>query len=88
MRYLLKMIFNVAIGEEDNDGNGPVAKRLETINDEQAAVIREYLDALPHVSKSFFGAYRIGTVEELPATKFEEVIARFKKAAGARNVDR
>lgn len=23
MRYLLKMIFNVAIGEDDNDGNGP-----------------------------------------------------------------
>lgn len=24
MRYLLKMIFNVAVGEEDNDGNGAV----------------------------------------------------------------
>jgi hypothetical protein len=24
MRYLLKMIFNVAIGEDDNDGNGNV----------------------------------------------------------------
>jgi ERF superfamily protein len=23
MRYLLKMIFNIAIGEDDNDGNGP-----------------------------------------------------------------
>lgn len=32
MRYLLKMIFNVAIGEDDNDGNvnsGPVMENLE-----------------------------------------------------------
>ena len=31
MRYLLKLIFNVAIGEEDNDGNGPEPDLSEVI---------------------------------------------------------
>jgi len=30
MRYLLKFIFNIAIGEEDSDGNGPAPEWLET----------------------------------------------------------
>jgi hypothetical protein len=84
MRYLLKMIFNVAIGEDDNDGNGPVSKALATITDEQAATIREYLEAMPDIAKSFLGAYRIGSVEELPAAKFAEAVARFKKASANR----
>ena len=87
MRYLLKMIFNVAIGEDDNDGNGPVAKALATITEDQAATIREYLEAMPDVERSFLGAYRISKPEELPAAKFAEAVARFKKAAGARNAD-
>ena len=29
MRYLLKMIFNVAIGEDDRDGNGPPIKEVK-----------------------------------------------------------
>lgn len=27
MRYLLKMIFNVAVGEDDQDGNGPIQRQ-------------------------------------------------------------
>jgi hypothetical protein len=86
MRYLLKMIFNVAIGEDDNDGNGPVTKALATITEEQAATIKEYLDEMPNLERSFLGAYRISAVDELPASKFAEAVARFKKAAG-RNAD-
>lgn len=41
MRYLLKMIFNVAIGEDDDDGNAATEIPL-TITDEQAT----YLHAL------------------------------------------
>lgn len=40
MRYLLKMIFNVAVGEDDIDGNEPVEK----INDDQANAIHAKID--------------------------------------------
>jgi len=78
MRYLLKMIFNVAIGEEDTDGNSPVGDKLKTITDEQEAIIREYLAAFPALEKSFLGAYKIDSPDMLPASKYEEAVARFK----------
>jgi hypothetical protein len=40
MRYLLKMVFNVAIGEDDTDGNMPGA----TISEEQAEELKAILD--------------------------------------------
>jgi len=33
MRYLLKMIFNVAVGEDDRDGNEPSGMQEEALND-------------------------------------------------------
>jgi hypothetical protein len=42
MRYLLKMIFNVAIGEDDTDGNMPGA----SITQEQADEIKKLIDDL------------------------------------------
>lgn len=61
MRYLLKMIFNVAVGEDDNDGNEPAKPRppaptgfadwltdLEaTADDGEAALRKAWSDSLP-----------------------------------------
>jgi hypothetical protein len=41
MRYLLKMIFNVAVGEDDTDGNGPRQERKMNEKD-----YLDYLDAI------------------------------------------
>lgn len=57
MRYLLKMIFNVAIGEEDDDGNRagkkrePTGKpqdgmRIEDFDEQRQIIIRENADAI------------------------------------------
>ena len=59
MRYLLKMIFNVAIGEDDDDGNASTQKpkreqagrpqdgmRLEDMPDARQIVIREHLESI------------------------------------------
>lgn len=42
MRYLLKMIFNVAVGEEDDDGNG-AGNTVERISEEQALALHAKL---------------------------------------------
>jgi len=46
MRYLLKMIFNIAIGEDDDDGNGPQQKSSFTIDDYD-----ELQDRVTHFAK-------------------------------------
>lgn len=56
MRYLLKMIFNVAIGEDDDDGNKAAktpqrgqprdGMRLEDMPDQRQVVIRENADVI------------------------------------------
>jgi len=44
MRYLLKMIFNVAIGEDDNDGNGPAMTGAEVDK------LQEWVDSINSAS--------------------------------------
>ena len=43
MRYLLKMVFNVAVGEEDDDGN---AASHAANDDDAASIIREWLEVI------------------------------------------
>lgn len=56
MRYLLKMIFNIAVGEEDTDGNGaPGLGELAT--DEYLATIRDAAD-LVELQRNFAAAWK------------------------------
>jgi len=86
MRYLLKMIFNVAIGEDDNDGNGPAV----AITEKQEAELLDYADALrqcdtlPQLKAIFADAYKFaGAVSPQAKTNmarvYEECKRRFLK---------
>jgi hypothetical protein len=86
MRYLLKMIFNVAIGEDDTDGNSPVAKALK-ITDQQAAVINDYIAESGVQAAKFCSAYRIDSVADLPAEKYDHAINRLKAKLGSANAN-
>jgi hypothetical protein len=44
-RYLLKLIFNVAVGEDDDDGNRAGATTIEFITEEQEKILRDLVDA-------------------------------------------
>ncbi len=76
MRYLLKMIFNVAIGEDDTDGNVPGA----TITEEQAEELNALIDKAIEVKGgdraewlvSFLEFLRIEALLDLPAKRFNE----------------
>jgi len=83
MRYLLKMIFNVAIGEDDADGNAPVAK----ITEQQAADLDALIDEVGADKNAFFaylskqGKVTIGKSAELPAVMFNDAVAALNQKA-------
>lgn len=76
MRYLLKLIFNVAIGEEENDGagSGRAERGEETISDQQAAD----LDALAQEVGADWQAYLrwlgVDAIENLRQAHFEKAV--------------
>ena len=87
MRYLLRMIFNVAIGEEDTDGNSPVADALRTITSEQAAEIKRLLQQTNSDTKAFLAAMGgAASVDELPGSIYQRaMMALNKKLANQRS---
>lgn len=73
MRYLLKGIFNVAIGEEDNDGNGPPS---ETITEKQEADL--------HALASEVGADPQRFLKYMGVERCKDILAKdFQKAVNA-----
>jgi hypothetical protein len=88
MRYLLKMIFNVAIGEDDTDGNMPgtlmtddqVEKIKDMLEEAATATESEYADWL----ELFLDVMQVDNVRELAAKDFE----RSKQAIVAAKVAR
>ncbi len=80
MRYLLKMIFNVAIGEDDDDGNraGAVAR----ISDQQATVLYTMLSTDKAVAM-FCKKYGIDRIELLPADKYMDAVEAIKARTAA-----
>lgn len=65
MRYLLKMIFNVAVGEDDTDGNMP----KNIISVEQAAELKRMIEEIGADTKGLLAAVcpTVGSIDELPA---------------------
>lgn len=64
MRYLLKMIFNVAVGEDDDDGNGGVGGSSGSmdLNDfDRAISLIEAANSIPMLQVTFSEAYKVAT---------------------------
>lgn len=80
MRYLLKMIFNVAVGEDDNDGNGvQSSERLEEgLVVERLTWIKEARD-IEELQRTFKNAYKMAE-----AGKDKAAMAQFIAAKDAR----
>jgi hypothetical protein len=71
MRYLLKGIFNVAVGEEDRDGNDPPG---ESLNNEQIANIVALLTESNSDKAKFLKYLKVKSLEEIPAANYSAVI--------------
>lgn len=74
MRYLLKAIFNVAVGEDDDDGNGAGGK-LEPMSDQQLANIQALITEVGTTEADFLKwvnslGHPVGKVREIPASAY------------------
>ncbi|MGE0278433.1 MAG: ERF family protein [Nitrospiraceae bacterium] len=71
-RYLLKMIFNIAVGE-DNDRGGETYTR---ITQDQADTIREAIEAAGKSRDQFLKLFKIERIEDLAADVFQTALDR------------
>lgn len=78
-RYLLKGIFNVAVGEEDDDGNSPAARPPAVVNDAQWAELIALIEATKTDAGKFCAAYSIDSVKALPANAFNRAKAQLTR---------
>ena len=74
MRYLLKMIFNVAVGEDDVDGNMPI----ETITEEQAADLNALREEVGVDLSRFLKWARVPAIDEIPAENYSRCVTKLE----------
>jgi len=84
MRYLLKMIFNVAIGEDDTDGNITADKISEKQLDELAFIANEVKADVPKFLSYLAqkGKCEIATMADIPAVMFKDAKAALEAKRG------
>jgi hypothetical protein len=74
-RYLLKGIFNVAVGEDDRDGNEPAG----VISQEQLEELIRLADSIDADKAAFCKYFGIAGLADLPAKQYDRAVAAFKK---------
>lgn len=84
-RHLLCGIFSVTVANHDDDGNQ--GRQGGTVTQEQAATLRAMIDECENRNKPFDLAkfrktYGIASLEELPASEYDEVLALFRRKLG------
>lgn len=81
-RYLLKGIWNVAVGEDDNDGNEVAA--AQPVSVAQYNALKQRVTDVQADEPKFCDYFRIADLSEMPARRFDEAMkaldAKAKKA--------
>lgn len=72
MRYLLKGIFNVAVGEDDTDGNMPLD--ADTVSKEQIVTILKLIEETETPIEKFCEWAKIDAVPDLLARHFDKAV--------------
>ena len=75
MRYLLKMIFNVAIGNHDDDGN---AASSPTITEKQLADLGALMDETGINKAKFLEVCKLDAFKNMPASKYAGAVSRLE----------
>lgn len=73
MRYLLRMIFNVAVGEGDTDGNVPI-ETGEVVSDAQRDTLLNLIAEVGGGVDVFCRYFKIQSVGDLPASQYQRAI--------------
>jgi hypothetical protein len=72
MRYLLKGIFNVAIGEDDTDGNPPDS--IETLTQEQIDNIQALITEVKADVPKMLHLWRVKALKDIPRVNYHTVM--------------
>lgn len=81
-RYLLKLIFNISVGEHDDDGNGADPKTAQaTITEEQLKTLTELIVAAKADTVKLCAYFNIEQIADLPAKSFGKAIDMLKVKA-------
>ncbi len=81
-RYLLKLIFNVAIGDDD-DGN---AAGSVLIDEDQKSQLINMMKSSGADTSAFLKYMGVDYIDKLPAAKFDAAMAALKAKKGAKHV--
>lgn len=76
-RYLLKLIFNIAVGD-DNDGSGPVSP-ADWITDDQVSDLVALMDEVGADRGRFLNFLKLDTLAHLPKSRFAYAVAQLEK---------
>lgn len=77
MRYLLKMIFNIAVSDKDDDGNA--AGSGDKISMDQVQELIALCEAVEADKEAFCKYFRIEGIAEMPAKDFPRAVAALNK---------
>ncbi len=69
-RYLLKDIFNIAVGEGDTDGNAPV----ERITASQVADLEALISEVNAKRDAFMRYYKLNRLEDIPVASYATIV--------------
>lgn len=78
-RYTSFALLNL-VGQDDKDTDA--APQANVITDEQAATLREWIEATGSYEDVFLKHFKADSIATFPAAKFDAAVAAFKKKAG------
>lgn len=73
MRYLVRGIFNVAVGEDDDDGNG--GEPVELLSRDQVANIRALLQEVNADEGKFLAWAKVDSITKIPTRAYKTCVA-------------
>lgn len=72
MRYLLLMIFNIAVSRRADDDDGNAAGVSEFVTEDQAIALRERVEAIGASVRQFCNFLRVDGIAKIPANRLDE----------------
>lgn len=80
-RYILRGIFNIAVGEGDDDGN---AASTATLTEAQVKQLTDEMAAVHADEAGFLRFFKIPALSALPAQRYSEAMTMLKRKKGAK----
>lgn len=81
-RYLLKMVFNVAVGEDDKDGNAPQSERQQTIPDAHIQELVKLMTADAFPMSAVLAHLKVSDIKLINQQEFVRIVKSCNSKTG------